>query len=282
MSCDGVGALFENRRPDYLLPGLCSEPEEPPPYTVVNPGGGSPLLLVCDHASNYIPAHLCRLGLSAEALSAHIAWDIGAALVTRGLAARLDAMAVLAGYSRLLVDLNRSPQDPSRMPAVTCGVDVPGNSALDAETRAEREETLFHPYHQAVDRCLARLCRQGPLPAVVAIHSFTPRLNGKDRPWHVGILWNQDARLALPVIEALEREPGLCVGDNLPYSGREMAYTLDIHAAAAGLPHVGIEIRNDQIADEAGCARWVDLLGDLLQDRISCGGGQGVGANKGC
>ncbi|MBF0128364.1 MAG: N-formylglutamate amidohydrolase [Alphaproteobacteria bacterium] len=252
--------------------GFTIGPEDPPPFTVETPDGVAPLLLVCDHASRFIPERLGGLGLSSRATWEHIAWDIGAACVTRGLAARLGAMAVLGGYSRLLLDLNRPPGDPSRIPAVTCGTEVPGNRDIGAVETEARVLALSRPFHQAIEQAIARLRAQGPPPAVVAIHSFTPDLNGALRPWHVGVLWNRDGRLAVPVLERLRALPGLCVGDNQPYSGREIAYTLDTHAGASGLPHVGIEIRNDQIADEAGCARWVDLLGDLFSELLLPGG----------
>jgi predicted N-formylglutamate amidohydrolase len=229
------------------------------------PGGdGANTLVVCDHASCHVPEPLEGLGLAPEQLRAHVAWDIGAAEVARRLAARLGCPAVLAGVSRLVIDCNRQPGDPSSIPAVSCGVAVPGNAAVDDAEAERRAEAWFWPYHREIARHLALMWRQGPPPAVVAVHSFTPRLNGAARPWHVGVLWNRDPRLAIPVLRALAERPDLVVGDNQPYSGREINYTLDTHAGAAGLPHVSFEIRQDLLDGPAAIERWAILLAETL------------------
>lgn len=239
---------------------------DPQPFAVVNPDGEAPVVLVCDHASNTVPDGLKRLGLGAVALSQHIAWDIGAAQVARLLAGRLDAPAVLAGYSRLVIDCNRSPGDPTSIAQISDGIVVPGNLNLDDAAAESRLNEVFWPYHHAITQMLAHRWRhgRGRAPTLIAIHSFTPVMNGVRRPWQIGVLWNRDPRLALPILARLRADPELCVGDNEPYSGREVGFTMDTHGGAAGLSHVEIEIRQDLITDGAGCERWATVIGDVL------------------
>ncbi len=249
---------------------------DPSPFTVVNPNGQAPVVLVCDHASNAIPAALDRLGLGPVALSQHIAWDIGAARVARLLAERLDAPAVLAGYSRLVIDCNRPPGDPTSIAEVSDGTVIPGNLNLDDAGAESRLNEVFWPYHHAITRMLAHRWRhgQGRAPALIAIHSFTPVMNRSPRPWQLGVLWNRDPRLALPLLARFQADSALCVGDNQPYSGREVGFTMDTHGGAAGLPHVEIEIRQDLLADDSGCAHWATVVGDalveVLRDETLC------------
>ncbi|MGE5503017.1 MAG: N-formylglutamate amidohydrolase [Actinomycetota bacterium] len=237
---------------------------QPPPFEEIAGTDDSRVLVICDHASAAIPPSLGDLGLQPEHRLAHIAWDIGAARVARALAARLGCPAVLAGVSRLVIDCNRQPGDPGSIPTVSCGIAVPGNRLVDDAEADSRAEAWFWPYHHRIGTLLAHLWRHGPAPAMVSVHSFTPAMNGSPRPWHVGVLWNRDDRMARPVMEALSARPGLVVGDNQPYSGREINYTLDTHAGAAGLPHVSFEVRQDLVADEAGCDRWADVLASVL------------------
>ncbi|HOB61178.1 MAG TPA: N-formylglutamate amidohydrolase [Candidatus Competibacteraceae bacterium] len=241
-------------------------PGDPPAFTVFNAAGRAPLVLVCDHASNRVPATLGQLGLGPAELSQHIAWDIGAAYVTRWLAERLDAPAVLAGFSRLVIDCNRAPGDPDSIVEVSDGVGVPGNRALDDLQAEARLDAVFWPYHHAVTQALSHRWRHGQeAPALIAIHSFTPVMNGFARPWHIGVLWNRDPRLAEPLLARLRIQGDLCVGDNQPYSGRETGFTMDAHGGAAGLPHVEIEIRQDLLADEDGCLCWAKVVGKALE-----------------
>ena len=238
--------------------------DDPSPFELINPYATTPLLLVCDHASRAIPAALGRLGLDQDALDRHIAWDIGAAQLSRALARRMEAAAVLAGYSRLVIDVNRQPGDPQSIVETSDGSVIPGNQALGLAEQAARAEAVHWPYHHAVDQAFARLRRIGPEPVFIAIHTFTPCLGGEPRPWDVGILWNHDPRLAVPLIDRLRRHPGLRVGDNEPYSGHELAYTLNLHAGAAGLPNAAIEVRQDHCATEAGSTRWAELIAEAL------------------
>lgn len=245
-------------------------PDDPPPVEVINAEGKAPLVVICDHASWAIPRAMAGLGICEGEQCRHIGWDIGAAEVARGLAVRLDGPALLAGYSRLVIDLNRTPGHPTSIPPESDCTAIPGNGGLsDAEVEA-RLDTFFWPYHHAITDTLGRQWRHtGLAPALVAVHSFTPVMNGFRRPWHVGVLWNHDPRMALPLMERLHAVDGLVVGDNEPYSGRDIGYTIDRHAGAAGLPHVSVEIRQDLIDSDAGVARWIDLLGDVLADLLA-------------
>jgi predicted N-formylglutamate amidohydrolase len=236
-------------------------PEDPPVYEIVNPEGAAPVLFVCDHASRVVPRALGLLGLDESLLMRHIGWDIGAAEVTRGLAARFDAPAVLCGYSRLVVDCNRRLEDASAMPATSDGVAVPGNRALSADARRRRAAAIYHPYHAGVAGRLDAFAAERRVPALLSIHSFTPVMNGFVRPWHVGILWDKDPRVAVPLLANLRAHADLVVGDNEPYSAKQpVGYTVRAHAVAAGLPHVAIEIRQDLIDTAAGARRWAELL----------------------
>lgn len=239
-------------------------PEDPAPFELINPYATTPLLLVCDHASRAVPARLCQLGLDPVELDRHIAWDIGAAVLTRALARRLDAPAVLAGYSRLVIDVNRQPGDPQSIVLCSDETLIPGNHDLTPTDQAARAEAIHWPYHHAIDQAFARLRRIGPEPLFISVHTFTPFLGGEARPWDVGVLWNHDPRVAVPLLEMLRRDPALEVGDNEPYSARELAYTLNLHAGAAGVAHAAIEVRQDHCTREGGMARWVVLLSEAL------------------
>jgi predicted N-formylglutamate amidohydrolase len=240
-------------------------PGDPAPVETCCPAGRAPLLITCDHASLNIPRALGDLGVPPAQLRKHIGWDIGAADVTRRLAARLDAPALLTAFSRLVVDCNRRLEDRSSIPAVSDGVAVPGNCDLSNADRSARIEAIFHPYHRAIAVRLDAVLAVGVVPALVSIHSFTPAMAGKARPWHVGILWDQDPRIAVPLLAALRREPGLVVGDNEPYSAREpVGYTMREHGVARGFPHAAIELRQDLVADAEGAAAWAERLARAL------------------
>ncbi|MGF1640989.1 MAG: N-formylglutamate amidohydrolase [Rhodospirillales bacterium] len=240
-------------------------PDDPPLYEVFNADATAPILLVCDHASRAIPAAMGDLGLEDEVLSRHIAYDIGAAALTRLLAERIGAPAVLAGYSRLLIDCNRQPGDPQSIPEESDGIVIPGNTGLGPAEQEARAKCFHWPYHHAIDEAFARLRRAGREPLLLSVHTFTPTLGGQDRFWDVGILWNRDPRFAVPLIELLRRHEGLTVGDNEPYSGKEIAYTINLHAGAAGLANAAVEVRQDHCETQAELIWWADILGDALQ-----------------
>lgn len=245
--------------------------QDPAPFEILNQEGTTPLLLVCDHASNRVPTKLDNLGISETELSYHIGWDIGVAGVTRHISQKLNAPGVLCNYSRLVIDCNRQPGDPTSIPEISDGIKIPANHNLTESDQVQRTEAIFWPYHHAVTEVGAHLWRKGTPPALFSIHSFTPELMSRheDRPWHVAILWKRDPRLAAPLIEILSRKTGLTVGDNVPYSGWEDAYCIDMHGAAPGLPYCAIEIRQDLINTPEKEAEWGDILSDALAEILS-------------
>ncbi|EGD79719.1 N-formylglutamate amidohydrolase [Salpingoeca rosetta] len=269
------------------------------PYEVINPAGTARGVLVCDHASNTIPAKLDGLGLEKKHLSDHIAWDIGAGWVTRQLSERLNMRGVVCGYSRLLIDCNRQLDDPSSIPPVSDGVPVPGNQHLTQQQRDDRVSGIFKPYHNAISATINQwfkdqgqdgvdsggdavvIAPTSPKPVIFSIHSMTPKLKvvGEHRPWEVSVLWHSDRSVADALLEYLckrEDEHGYCVGNNEPYSGKLIpGYTTPTHGLARGLPHVIIEIRNDKLQDEESAAYIVDLLAGAFEhamDVCCCSG----------
>ena len=250
---------------ELLLPG------DPPPFEVVNPAGKARLVLFSDHAGRAIPQRLGTLGLQQAELDQHIGWDIGIAKLARKLAAALDAPAVIGGYSRLVIDCNRRLDDPTSIAQESDRIAVPGNRGLTEADRKARQDAIFRPYHTAIADVIARKRREeGPEPAILSLHSFTPRMNGFARPWHIGILWNRDPRLPVPLMARLMQEPGLVVGDNEPYSGKdEHGYSVIAHAEKQSLPHGLIEMRQDLIGDDAGVAQWSEILIRVLTDVLA-------------
>jgi predicted N-formylglutamate amidohydrolase len=241
-------------------------PADPPPYSIVNADSNARFLLVCDHYGRAIPAQMNRLGLADWVLEQHVAWDIGAGDVARHLAARYRAPLIHANYSRLVIDTNRSPDDPSSCAAVSGGIAIPGNLDLGDAARRARRQVFFDPYHDAIAARLEAMQARTGVPALVAIHSCTPVYDRVVRPWHVGVLWDKDPRIALPLLERLRVWEGVCVGDNEPYSGRDPHdYTIDHHAETNRIPHVAIEIRQDLIDTPARARHWADLLADALE-----------------
>jgi predicted N-formylglutamate amidohydrolase len=228
------------------------------------------VLLVCDHASNRVPAQLANLGLSAAELDQHIGWDIGAAALTRALSVRLDASAVLARYSRLVIDCNRAPDARDLVPLVSDGVAVPANAGLGAEDIALRLENYHEPYHRAIHRLLSDPARLVPRTAMVAVHSFTPRMNGQDRPWHLGLLFDDDARLAQALQAESAHEPGYVVGINQPYAPSDgIYYTLARHAAPLRMLNVMLEVRNDLLSRTQDIEHQADRLSRWLSAALT-------------
>ncbi len=237
--------------------------DDPRPFYRIGPASAHPhFVLVCDHASNAVPAHMERLGLDQAELDRHIGWDIGAAMVTRALSALLDAPAYLSGYSRLVVDCNRPVGSPTAMPAVSDGTVVPANRSIAPEEAAARTDALFRPYHDAIAACLDRAIGFGAVPILVAVHSFTPVFDGFVRPWEVGLLYEHDDRLVQPLKEALAAlRPGLTIGDNQPYAiVGPSDYSIPVHGQGRGLPHIEIELRQDLIGTQEGAEAWAENL----------------------
>ena len=230
------------------------------------------VLFLCDHAANAVPQGLGTLGLTLADFAAHIAYDIGAAGLTRGLADRFAAPAILARWSRLVIDLNRGDDDPTVVMKLSDGRIIPGNRAADRNEVSERIARYHAPYHQAIAARIAAATAQGIAPVLVSMHSFTPIWRGKPRPWHIGILWDKDGRLAKPLMARLKREPDIVMGDNEPYSGELENDCLYRHGTMNGLPHVLIEVRQDLIADETGIVRWAARLENVLRDAMAAMG----------
>lgn len=240
-------------------------PDDPPPYTVHRAHGSSPFVLIADHAGQRIPAWLADLGLQKNELNRHIGWDIGIAGVTGKLSEKLDAFAILQTYSRLVIDCNRPLQAPGSIVAVSDGTRVPGNEGLDDAARTARALEIFAPYHARITCELDRRNAQPVTPVLVSLHSFTPVFDGFARPWHAGVLYHRDTRLAHAMLAALRAEPGLVVGDNEPYAVSDATdFAIPVHGEQRGLLHVELEIRQDLIADAQGQEEWAERLARIL------------------
>jgi predicted N-formylglutamate amidohydrolase len=234
-------------------------------YEIVAGGAGTGLILLCDHASNALPPEYGSLGLPAAQFARHIAYDIGARDLTLGLAARLGAPAVLSRFSRLLIDPNRGLDDPTLIMRISDGAAVPGNREVDEAERQRRIARFHVPYHRAVAGAIGAVRGQGITPLIVSIHSFTPVWRGWPRPWHVGILWDRDERIASAMIRGFAAQGGLVVGDNEPYHGALEGDTLNTHGTVPGLPHALIEVRQDLIAAKTGVDEWVERVARVLE-----------------
>ena len=241
------------------------------PYEIIDGDRSRGLVLVADHAKRVLPSEYGDLGVPATDLERHIAYDIGVEALTRTLARQMAVPAVLANFSRLLIDPNRGEDDPTLIRQLYDGTIVPGNYPLSPTERERRLALFYRPYHEAVAAMVAAVASaSGGAPFLFSVHSFTPVLRGKPRPWHAGVLWDLDDRVARPLIDALALDPALHIGDNEPYDGALRGDTMFKHAIAAGLPHALIEVRQDLIADAAGADRWASRLGPIL-DAINRG-----------
>lgn len=231
---------------------------------VENPEGAGLFVIVCDHASNNIPDAYRPFGFAEDALKTHIAWDPGALAVARGLSARLDAPLFWPDVSRLVIDCNRAPDASSLIVEESEGRPVLANRGLSAAERSRRLDRIHTPYHEAIDSCLSRRVRTEPT-ALIAVHSYTPVYFGKARAWQVGIVFDDDRRVADGLLRGLTADKALTVGINQPYSPADhVYYTVGRHAGAHGLPAAMVEIRNDEIGDEAGQRSWADRLSGIL------------------
>lgn len=231
----------------------------------LNEQGNSPFVLICEHASNYIPSEYCKLGLDDQDLARHIAWDIGAADVTRALSKRLDASAFLGGFSRLLIDLNRPLHVADSIPLRSEATDIPGNLSLADAEKERRQRLIFQPFQDRLGKHLEQRSADGRRSVLVAVHSFTPVYLGQHRSWHAGVLFDKAAALGQALIAQLSRDPLLNVGANVPYGvSADADYALVVHGDLLGNPAVLIEIRNDLIADPDGVETWTSKLETAL------------------
>ena len=226
----------------------------------------SPILLVCDHASNHIPARYGSLGLPADDLLKHFAWDPGALALSRLLSELLDAPLVYGCVSRLVLDVNRRPSDFDSIVETAEGAIVPANAGLPPDERQRRVAEIYAPYHEAIEELLAKRARQGRRSALVAIHTYTPNLQDVVRPWHCGVIFASDSRLGEALVKCLQIEDGLVVGVNEPYAPSDRVYhTMSRHGEANGNPAAMIEVRNDLVSTGDGVRAWAMRLAPVLQ-----------------
>lgn len=250
--------------PQSFVPSLLTL-DDPAAVAVETAKGIAPFLLLCDHAGQAIPQRLGDLGLPAGEIDRHIGWDIGALGVSRHLSRQLDTTLIHQRYSRLVIDCNRTPGIASSIPQVSELTPIPGNVGIHAEQSLAREHEIFLPYHCTIADTLDERQRAGLPTAVIAMHSFTPVFKGSARPWQVGLLFNRHPEFALLLAELLREEGDLDVGINEPYAMTDATdYTLPVHAERRQLPYVGIEIRQDLIADQQGQQNWAKRFARLL------------------
>jgi predicted N-formylglutamate amidohydrolase len=241
--------------------------DEPEPFAELQAGGRADFIIVVDHAGARIPRRLATLGLPDSELSRHVAWDIGALAVARGVAQVLDAPLLSQNYSRLVIDCNRDPKVASSIPHITEHREIPGNMNLTAAEKAARRMEVFEPYHQRIRECIDARLAAGRRVILVAQHTMTDVYKGARREMHAAVLYNRDRRFAGLVLEELRLEPGLIVADNEPYFvSDETDYTVPHHAEARSLAYVEIEIRQDLVSDEAGQAQWAARISRALQN----------------
>ncbi|MEJ0035745.1 MAG: N-formylglutamate amidohydrolase [Gammaproteobacteria bacterium] len=252
---------------------MTKQPESPQRSAVeiLNEDGSSPVVLLCEHASNFIPPEYDGLGLSPEELGRHIAWDIGAAGVTRALSHLIDAPAFLGRYSRLLIDLNRPLTSPTSIVTRSESTDIPANAAVDAAERARRAALYFEPFHHAVERLLEQRRRARRPTLIVAIHSFTPTFHGEARPWEAGIIYDKGVAFAEATLERLRlQDNALNVGANVPYAvAPEDYYGLLVYGDYAANPALLVELRQDLLARPAEQQRWAHRLAAALATDIA-------------
>jgi predicted N-formylglutamate amidohydrolase len=260
---------------DTLLQEDLDGPEElgAKPYRLIEGDAATGLLILCDHAENAIPETYGTLGLRPQDLHRHIAYDLGAAEVAERLATTLGVPAVLSRFSRLLIDPNRGLDDPTLIMQISDGLIVPGNVGLDPEESDIRIARYYEPYHRAIERAIEAAITAGKPPVIVSVHSFTQAWKGTPRPWSVGVLWDKDPRIALPLLEALRTIPDIEVGDNAPYSGQLKGDTLYRHGTKRGLAHALVEVRQDLILGPEGQAEWAMRLARVLAKVLSDTGG---------
>lgn len=241
-------------------------PTERPAARVLNPDGRAAAVLVCEHASRFIPAALDGLGLDEAGRLSHAAWDIGALDLARDLSRRMDAPLVQSCVSRLVYDCNRPPEAPDSMPARSERIEVPGNSDLSAADRARRVRDVFEPF----SALLSDTIEARPVPPVlITIHSFTPVYMGRDRDVQIGILHDSDSRLADALLDSAARHTRLRTGRNDPYGPDDgVTYTLRRHALPRGLRNVMIEVRNDLLPGDRACRDLGEMLAGWLDEAM--------------
>lgn len=240
-------------------------PDEPPPVQACRRDGKSAFVIAIDHASRRIPRCLGTLGLTEQDLERHIAWDIGALEVALGVSAALDAPLVAQNYSRLVIDCNRRADDATSIPTISESTTIPGNMDLPDEQVTARRREIFEPYHDHLRALLDARAHAGQRTILIVQHSMTNVFKGVRREMHAAVLYNHDPRFAGCLLNALQSQAGLIVGDNEPYSGKQkVGYTSPHHGENRGIPHVEVEIRQDLIQLPAGQAEWTHRMTTAL------------------
>ncbi|MEP6483755.1 MAG: N-formylglutamate amidohydrolase [Rudaea sp.] len=240
--------------------------DELPSFVVENEHGISPFVLICDHAANRIPRALSDLGVSETDRARHIGWDIGAAGVASRMAVLLDAILIRQTYSRLVIDCNRPLDSAGSIVVRSEATDIPGNVGITASDRARRAREIFEPYHDRISAELDARQQRSRSTILVSVHSFTPTYLGQSRPWHIGMLYGNDTRVATILLGIIRGENHWTVGDNQPYAVTPTTdYAIPVHGEARGLPHIGLEIRQDLITDEAGQIEWAQRIARWLE-----------------
>ena len=239
------------------------------PFRLLDGDYGKGLLLLADHATNFVPEHYGALGLAPENFDRHIAYDIGIEPLTEALSAMLGIPAVLSCFSRLLIDPNRGEDDPTLVMKLSDGAIVPRNHPMSEADRQERINTYYAPYHRAIDEATAKVAdKSGKAPLIISLHSFTPFWKGVARPWQAGVLWDNDPRAVTPMIAGL-KAMGYETGNNEPYDGALKGDTMYKHCMRHGVPHALLEVRQDLIANDEGVREWANALAPLLENMNS-------------
>jgi predicted N-formylglutamate amidohydrolase len=242
------------------------EADEPASFVVTRAEGSSPLLFTCDHAGRRIPRQLGSLGVPDSELARHIAWDIGAAALGYQLSARLDACLITQTYSRLVIDVNRPLESAESIVTLSEQTAIPGNVGLRTGDIQRRQLELFWPYHQCISNELSAREKAGRPTLLVSLHSFTPRYKDVPRPWHIGVLYGRDVRVGKLLLGELRTDCALRVGENEPYAvSDETDFTVVEHGEKRGIPHVELEIRQDLLGDEQGCAAVCERLAPIFE-----------------
>lgn len=235
------------------------------PFEIVDGDPASGIIFLCDHARNNLPEEYGDLGLPASAFERHIAYDIGAEALTRKLAKRLDAPLIHSCFSRLLIDPNRGEDDPTIVMRLSDGTIVPGNHPISDKEIRGRINRFYAPYHRAITEVIDASLERNVNPIIFSVHSFTPGWKSVQRMWDAAMLWDADPRLPRFMIEGLQKDPQLTIGDNEPYDGCLRNDTMYKHATKRGLAQGLLEVRQDLISETAGVELWADRIAPLLE-----------------
>ena len=242
------------------------EADEPEAVVVERPDSTSPYLFVCDHWGNRIPRRLGKLGLGDDDLQRHIAWDVGVSGLAEEFACRFEATLVKQVYSRLVIDCNRPLDSATSIPTISEATEIPGNRDIPTAEIAARRREIFTPYHEAITSLIDRRLAAKQPTILLALHTFTPVFHGESRPWHIGLLYNRDARLAHLFLRLLSEDETLCLGDNQPYTVDDLSdYTIPVHGERRGIPHLLFELRHDMVESESDQYRWAHRLASSLE-----------------